>query len=76
LSQDTAVEFLCNDRIVRELESNFVVELPFAGSARVESQWTDIQLGSIARAVPAGSKWGIHINRMDKCRGLLGKGIA
>jgi hypothetical protein len=76
LSQDTAVEFLCNDRIVRELESNFVVELPFAGSARVESQWTDIQLGSIARDVPAGSKWGIHINRMDKCRGLLGKGIA
>ena len=38
LSQDTAEDFFCDRGIIRELEGNFVVELPSVASARVESQ--------------------------------------
>ena len=38
LSQDTTVEIFSDDRTIRERKSNLVVELPFVGSARVESQ--------------------------------------
>ena len=38
LSQDTTVEFFSDDRTIRESKSNFVVELPFVGSLRVEGQ--------------------------------------
>ena len=37
-SQETAVKFFCDESIIRELESNFVVELPFVPSLRMESQ--------------------------------------
>ena len=37
-SQETTAEFSCDESIIRELESNFVVERPFVPSLRVESQ--------------------------------------
>jgi hypothetical protein len=37
-SQETAVKFFCDESIIRELESDFVVELPFVPSLRVEGQ--------------------------------------
>ena len=37
-SQVTVLEFFCDEGIIRELESNFVVERPFVPSLRVESQ--------------------------------------
>ena len=38
LSQDTAENFFCDRGIIRELESNFVIELPFVVLVRVNSQ--------------------------------------
>jgi hypothetical protein len=38
LSQGAAVNLFCKERTIGELESNFVVEFPFVGSVRVESQ--------------------------------------
>ncbi len=38
LSQDTAENFFCDRGIIRELESNFVIEFPSVASGRVESQ--------------------------------------
>ena len=37
-SQETALKIFCDESIIRELESNFVVERPFVPSLRVESQ--------------------------------------
>ena len=38
ISQVTAVKSSCDEGIIRELESNCVVERPFVPSLRVESQ--------------------------------------
>jgi hypothetical protein len=37
-SQVTALKFFCDEGVIRELESNFVVERPFVPSLRVERQ--------------------------------------
>ena len=37
-SQETALKFFCDESIIRELKSDFVVELPFVPSFRVEGQ--------------------------------------
>jgi hypothetical protein len=38
VSQVTARKIFCDEAIIRELKSNFVVERPFVPSLRVESQ--------------------------------------